>query len=206
MNALPFRLNRELCETKKQVRANRPQSRRVRRYKETLVTFETEVDDSSERALELFVGKARRAVGLRGNVNVAVTTNRVMRNWNRRFRGKDKTTDVLSFPVLLDPGLGLHGAPLNFAGDIAISGPIAAENGRKLGHGTVVELKVLVLHGLLHLAGYDHEGDHGEMARKEERLRRELGLPDGLIERAENTQPGGRSGEGGEIRSARRKR
>jgi probable rRNA maturation factor len=141
-----------------------------------LVTFEKEVEGASERSLALFVAKARRALRMRDGVNVMVTTNRQMRRLNKQFRGKDKPTDVLSFPA--------GDAPKNdVAGDIAISYQIAAENGRKLGHGTAVELKILVLHGVLHLAGHDHESDDGQMARKEQRLRRELGLPDGLIER-----------------------
>jgi len=151
-----------------------------------LVKFETDIEGASERALALFLTKARRAVGLRGIVNVVVTTNRAMRGLNRRFRAKDKPTDVLSFPAF-DPTLpaGRISPPLRVAGDIAISGQMATANGRRLGHGTAGELKVLVLHGVLHLAGFDHENDRGSMARKEQELRRELKLPDGLIERAE---------------------
>lgn len=156
------------------------------RERESLVTFEIVVEGASERSLALFLGKARQAVGLRGNVNVVVTTNRAMRELNRRFRRKDKPTDVLSFPATLDPKMASPsvGPSLGIAGDIAISAQMATENARKLGHVTGVELKVLVLHGVLHLAGYDHENDDGEMARKEGKLRRALGLPDGLIERA----------------------
>lgn len=141
-----------------------------------MVTFEKNVDDASERALALFLTKARRAVGLRGEVDVVVTTNRQMRQLNRQFRKKDKPTDVLSFPADSVPGSTL-------AGEIAISVDIARQNGRVLGHGTISELKILVLHGVLHLAGYDHETDSGQMARMEQKLRRELRLPDGLIER-----------------------
>jgi probable rRNA maturation factor len=99
-----------------------------------------------------------------------------MRELNRRFRAKDKPTDVLSFPAADVPGCGI-------AGDIAISAQIASENARSLGHKAATELKILVLHGLLHLAGFNHETDNGKMARKERKLRRELKLPDGLIER-----------------------
>lgn len=106
-----------------------------------------------------------------------VTTSHELRSLNRRFRGKDRPTDVLSFP----PALPVEGA---FAGDIAISADIAAQNARRLGHPVAKEIKILVLHGLLHLAGYDHESDNGEMVRKEERLRRTLGLPSGLIARS----------------------
>ncbi len=128
----------------------------------------------SQAALERFAGRARRVAGLRGEVNVLVTGDAELRRLNRTFRHKDKPTDVLSVPGL-DP---------SFAGDIAISAATASRNARRLGHSTADELKVLLLHGLLHLAGYDHEHDNGRMARKEQRLRRALGLPVSLTERA----------------------
>jgi len=98
-----------------------------------------------------------------------------MRRLNRRFRGENTATDVLSFPSADGAGS---------AGDVAISAEIAARNARHLGHSAADELKILVLHGMLHLAGYDHETDKGEMARKEAHLRRALGLPTALTERA----------------------
>ncbi len=146
-----------------------------------MVTFEKKIDGVSERALALFLSKARRAVGLRGEVDVIVTTNRRMQQLNRQFRRKDKPTDVLSFPV--EPTLPSARVGHPVAGEIAISGDIARQNGNVFGHGTLAELTILVLHGVLHLAGHDHESDGGQMARKEQKLRRELGLPDGLIER-----------------------
>lgn len=126
--------------------------------------------------LSQFVARAARAVRLKGSTNVLVTTSRELRELNQRFRGKDHATDVLSFP----PTLGIGGS---FAGDIAISADLAAQNARRLGHPAAQEIKILVLHAVLHLAGYDHERDHGEMKRKEERLRGSLGLPMGLIAR-----------------------
>jgi len=141
-----------------------------------LVILRKRVAGLSEVALARFVRRASRRATLRGAVNVLVTSSRELRALNHRFRGKDKPTDVLSFP----PVLGL--AP-GFAGDVAISAEIAAQNARRLGHSAAQEIKILVLHGVLHLAGYDHERDGGEMARKEQRLRRSLGLPSGLIER-----------------------
>lgn len=108
-------------------------------------------------------------------VNVLVTTSRELQQLNRCFRGKNRATDVLSFPAA--PGVA------DFAGDVAISAEIAERNATELGHTAAAEIKILVLHGILHLAGYDHERDKGEMARKEERLRKTLGLPVGLIER-----------------------
>jgi probable rRNA maturation factor len=125
--------------------------------------------------LERFTARARRAVGLRGEVNVLVAPSAELRRLNRVFRRQDKPTDVLSFPP----------AARGMAGDIAISADIARASARRLGHAVAAELKVLVLHGLLHLAGYDHERDAGEMRRKEERLRAALGLPAALIARAE---------------------
>ncbi len=131
----------------------------------------------SQAELERFAGRARRAVGLQGEVNVLVTGDAEVRRLNRQFRRKDKPTDVLSFPAI----------DRTFAGDIAISAATASRNARRLGHSTAQELKVLLLHGLLHLAGYDHEKDDGEMARKEERLRRKLALPLSLTERADGS-------------------
>jgi probable rRNA maturation factor len=98
-----------------------------------------------------------------------------MRDLNHRFRGKNSTTDVLSFPASSHAN--------GTVGDIAISLDLAAKNARRLGHSVSDEARILVLHGILHLAGYDHEGDNGEMAARELQLRRQLGLPEALIER-----------------------
>jgi probable rRNA maturation factor len=141
-----------------------------------LVIFQKRVPDLTELALDRFVARARRAVRLNGPVNVLLTTSAEMKSLNRRFRGKDKPTDVLSFPA--DPA-----APQENAGEIAISVEIASANARTLGHAPGEEVKILVLHGLLHLRGYDHECDNGRMARREKQLRAQLHLPLGLIER-----------------------
>jgi probable rRNA maturation factor len=129
-----------------------------------------------ERALALFAGKAQRAVGVRGEVCIFITSSSDLRDMNRRFRGKDEATDILTFRL----------APnrLKSAGDLAISAEIADENAAELGHSTETELRILILHGLLHLAGYDHETDNGEMRAREAELRQLLKLPTGLIERA----------------------
>jgi len=153
-----------------------------------VVTFRKSVAGLSEMALARFVVRARRAAGLHGSVNVLVSGSRKLRALNFRFRGKDKPTDVLSFAPL--PGL-----VSGLAGDIAISAEIAAQNARHLGHSAAQEIKILVLHGILHLAGYDHESDRGTMARKEVRLRKSLGLPSGLIERSGLRASSGRSGK-----------
>ncbi len=130
--------------------------------------------ESSARALSLFATKAQHALGLSGEVNVYVTSSREMQDLNCRYRHKNKATDVLSFPSRV-PGV---------AGDIAISLEIAAANAADIGHSVATEVKVLILHGLLHLAGYDHEIDDGEMLARETAMRVELGLPVGLIERS----------------------
>ncbi len=144
----------------------------------SVVTIETRIEGTSERSLAAFAERARAAVRLDGSVNVLVTGNARIRLLNRLFRDRDEPTDVLSFPA------GARVAN-RIAGDIAISAPIAAVNARRLGHSLREELRILVLHGMLHLAGYDHDSDNGKMARKEEQLRRKLGLPDGLIARSE---------------------
>jgi probable rRNA maturation factor len=109
----------------------------------------------------------------RGDLSVAVVSDRRMRALNRQFRGKDKVTDVLSFPA----------DTRGFLGDVVIAGGIAMKQARDAGHPVQTELRVLALHGLLHLLGYDHESDGGTMARVEARLRKKAGLKEGLIER-----------------------
>ena len=143
---------------------------------QTLIIVRKRVAGLSEIALARFVTRASRATRLHGVVNLLLTSNSELRALNSRFRGKDRPTDVLSFP----PVFGLVDA---FAGDVAISAEMAAYNARLLGHSPAEEIKILALHGMLHLAGYDHERDHGEMARTEERLRKFLRLPAGLIDR-----------------------
>ena len=129
---------------------------------------------TNNTSLERFVTKVRRLLPIRGSVNVLVTTSSEMKSLNARFRSKDEATDVLSFPANEAGGL---------TGEIAISLEIAKENAGKLGHPASAEIKILIVHGMLHLAGYDHESDHGEMYREEQRLRAVLKLPVGLIER-----------------------
>lgn len=138
--------------------------------------------------LELFLEQAIRAVKLRGDVSVLLTGDRQIRRWNREFRGKNKPTDVLSFPAApLDGPDGPIPAPI--AGDLAISVETADRQAAEQRHALVEELKVLLLHGTLHLAGYDHETDNGEMARLEQRLRVKLGLKSALIERTQAANP-----------------
>jgi probable rRNA maturation factor len=109
----------------------------------------------------------------RGDATVAFASDARVRALNRTFRGKDYATDVLSFPAD-EPGV---------LGDIVIATGVARRQAREAGHGFAAEARVLALHGLLHLLGYDHETDRGAMARFEARLRRRGGLREGLIER-----------------------
>jgi probable rRNA maturation factor len=156
-------------------------------------------------------GRSMRAPGLsawlarvaprtaRGEVAVALVSDARMRELNRRFRRKDTPTDVLSFPSETsgprassveprspDPGPRTPGLGPRFFGDIVISAMTARRQARETGHSYASELKVLALHGLLHLLGYDHDdpSDRGRMARLERRLRAQGGLRAGLIERA----------------------
>ena len=117
-------------------------------------------------------------VSARGDVSIAVVSDRRMRALNRQFRGKDVATDVLSFPASHIPGVSA------FLGDIVIASGVATRQAREAGHPVSTELKVLALHGLLHLLGYDHDIDDGKMARAEARLRKKAGLREGLIERS----------------------
>jgi probable rRNA maturation factor len=154
---------------------------------------------------------------VRGSVGIAMVSDAQIRQLNRRFRGIDHTTDVLSFPAESSlspqrtqrtrrsrrskpakdkPGYSsvssassvvescLGGVVENFLGDIIIARGVARRQARVARHSERTEIRVLALHGLLHLLGYDHERDDGLMRRVEGRLRRKGGLPGGLIERA----------------------
>jgi probable rRNA maturation factor len=125
---------------------------------------------------------------VRGDVAVALVTDAHIHKLNSRYRRKDRPTDVLSFPAdpgsrTPDPG-SRHAKP--FLGDIVIATGIARRQAREARHSYQAELRVLALHGLLHLLGYDHDSarDEGRMARVETRLRRRGGLHAGLIERS----------------------
>src|SRR4051794_25701931 len=113
----------------------------------------------------------------RGMVSLALVSDARVRALNRRYLGRDYPTDVLSFPA--DQTVAV---PVRFLGDIVIARGVARQQARRARHSQHVELRVLALHGLLHLLGYDHERDSGEMQREERRLRRKGGLREGLIE------------------------
>jgi probable rRNA maturation factor len=118
-------------------------------------------------------------VRARGSVSIALVSDTHIRALNLKYRRKDSSTDVLSFPT--NPQSLI---PNPFLGDIVIALGVARRQARAAGHTELAELKVLALHGLLHLLGYDHERDNGRMRRVEGRLRRKGGLREGLIARA----------------------
>lgn len=143
----------------------------------------------SRTGLERFVRTAQSAVGLHGEVDVLLADDRMLRRLNREWRGKDKATDVLSFPAANELA-GVH------AGDLAVSLETAQRQAEEQGHSLRDEVRVLLLHGLLHLAGMDHETDDGEMEERESELRVRLRLRRGLIARVEtgNSKSGNAKG------------
>ena len=159
--------------------------------------------------LEVLIGDARgrpvRMAGLsswlrrvapadaRGRVSIALVSDDRIRALNRSYRSTNVATDVLSFPAFARPDDGRatarqasHQLPAtdHFLGEIVIARGVARRQAREARHSELTELRVLALHGLLHLLGYDHERDQGQMRRVEGRLRRKGGLSEGLIERA----------------------
>ncbi len=130
------------------------------------------------RELRSFVREACAAIPLAGEVSVLLTTDAAVQELNKTFRRKNKPTDVLSFPAAPLPG------ETQLAGDLAISIDTAARQAAEYGHTLLLEVKILLLHGLLHLAGFDHEQDTGQMRRREQKLRAQFALPAGLIHRA----------------------
>ena len=158
--------------------------------------------DSRRLAVTVTDGRGRRIVDgglarwlasvapvrLKSEVAVALVTDARIRQLNRTYRRKDVATDVLSFPA---EDVGLTPEPTKasgpaFLGDIVIARGVARRQARDAGHAFGTELRVLALHGFLHLVGYDHDrpDDHGRMARAEARLRRRGGLAAGLIARS----------------------
>jgi probable rRNA maturation factor len=132
-------------------------------------------------ALERFARLLRDDVADGRPFECLITNDRELHKLNLDFRGKDAATDVLSFP---SSGTSDTASPKPILGSLAISWQRAAAQAREYGHSLESELRILMLHGLLHLLGMDHETDRGRMARMESRWRLRLRLPDGLIERA----------------------
>ena len=136
--------------------------------------------------LEKFCTRARRALRLPSeSISVCLVSNSEMARWNSAYRGKAGPTDVLSFPADHSNGTrkknkvpfarGGSDSP-QYLGDIAIAPDVARRNALRFGRTFSEEMRILILHGMLHLMGYDHETDEGQMDRRERRLRRELGL------------------------------
>ncbi|HEX4002720.1 MAG TPA: rRNA maturation RNase YbeY [Candidatus Acidoferrales bacterium] len=134
--------------------------------------------------LERFLAHARRALRLPArSLTVCLVTDAEMARWNRAYRGKPRPTDVLSFRADEDGKSSVRNghrkraaAPDSYLGDIAIAPAVARRNARRFGRTFDDEMRILILHGMLHLMGYDHETDTGQMDRREQRLRRALGL------------------------------
>ena len=138
-----------------------------------LLTFRRKPATLDSKRLEAFAEILRARVARKRDFHCLITGDAELRRLNAQFRGKDYPTDVLSFP---SEGAGL--------GDIAISLGRARAQAREWRHSTEDEVRVLMLHGVLHLLGMDHETDRGEMRRAESRWRSKLGLPSTLTERA----------------------
>lgn len=130
-----------------------------------------------KRRLKAFARTASSRVVNRRSFTCVISHDNELRQLNRAFLGHDYPTDVLSFPA---------GDTDSQLGEIIISAERAEAQAAQFGHGRLDEIRILMLHGLLHLAGMDHERDRGEMGRAENEWRQELGLPSALIARAGN--------------------
>ena len=161
----------------------RPHRRgQVRRSRLTVSVVTSPASAAIGRGLGAWLAAAAPA-SARGAVAIALVSDARMRRLNQTFRGVDAATDVLSFEAgaPLVPADRTQSAP--DLGEIAIAVGVARRQAGAQGHSVGTELRILALHGLLHLLGYDHETDQGDMRRREERLRRAAGLPAGLITR-----------------------
>lgn len=125
-------------------------------------------------AIEAFARKLQKRLGRGREFRCLIAGDTTLCQLNYKFLGKNYPTDVLSFPA--EPGDREWG-------EVAISAARARSQARRFGHSVEEEIAILMLHGVLHLRGMDHERDHGAMAQAEGRWRKKLGLPSGLIER-----------------------
>ena len=141
---------------------------------QTALLFDAATPGVSRRAVRAFAKRLEREAAAGRAFECLITTSRELRRLNREFRKQDYATDVLSFPAP-------H--PTGFLGEIAISFEHAQQQSAEHGHHVDQEIEILMLHGLLHLLGMDHESDRGRMSRAERKWRAILGLPPGLIER-----------------------
>ncbi len=140
----------------------------------SIVLFDRTPRPVGRAGVRAFARRLRDEVAGGRQFTCLVTRDDELRRLNREFLGQDYPTDVLSFP---SPEPGRH------LGELAISSDRAAEQAARFGHGIDAEIGILMLHGLLHLLGMDHERDRGRMRRQESQWRRKLELPAGLIER-----------------------
>jgi probable rRNA maturation factor len=143
-----------------------------------IVLFRRAPAELNRRNLERFAQVLREEVAAGAGFQCLVTDDRELRRLNREFLGKDYATDVLSFPEEY-----FETAPAGWSGEIAISAQRAQQQARAYGHSVDDEIRILMLHGVLHLMGLDHETDRGKMARAEAQWRMRLELPAGVIER-----------------------
>ena len=152
------------------------------------VTFRRVPPTLRRAPIQRFAGTLQKEVVRNRSFDILITGDAELRRLNRDFRGKDYPTDVLSFPApQSEPRRGaLWAGSGAFLGDIAISLARARAQAREFGHAIEQEVQILMLHGVLHLMGHDHETDSGAMARAEKRWRARLGLPNGLIERVQS--------------------
>lgn len=155
---------------------------------DTCVIYRSAPRRLRRRELDRFADLLRNSVAGGRDFACLITDDKEVRRLNREFRGKDTPTDVLSFPAYQSSESTIHNpqsrrAERGALGDIAISAERAAEQARERDHSLEDEIRVLMLHGVLHLLGMDHETDRGRMAHAERRYSRELGLAEGLIER-----------------------
>jgi len=141
---------------------------------QTALLFHSATPGITRRGLRAFAQRLESEVACGRAFHCLIADDSEVRRLNREFRAKDYPTDVLSFPAA-----GANG----FLGDIAISFEQARRQAAEYGHTVGQELQILMLHGLLHLLGMDHETDRGRMARAENKWRAALGLPRGLIAR-----------------------
>ncbi len=135
-----------------------------------------------EDRLKAFIALAWKDLASEWDIGIVISNDRAVREANRKYRGLASTTDVLSFPSgERDLERPLYG----YLGDLFLSAGRAAKQAAQHGHSVTDELKILVLHGLLHLIGFDHDEDCGEMQEFETVLRRKYGLPPCLTERGQ---------------------
>lgn len=142
-----------------------------------MIDFLNETDDQAAEEVLTDLSKIHRSLTDK-EMELIFVEDAQIREINRTSRDMDKTTDVLSFPI------DFPGSPL--IGTVVISLETARRAAEELGHDYEAEIKLLFIHGLLHLLGFDHETDNGEMRKKEEALIAEFGLPDSLIVRNES--------------------